>query len=391
MRANVSTAKRCTIVLALLLAVSVVGTLRAQTPPAAELVLTVDGVERLSTSAGGALFAFRSVFAPRQTLDVLMQSDDGGTSWREVGLPPLRVGEFERRAVSVQPRNHVMLYSTGREGLYRSDDGGATWQLIRPTTRRIDQIVVSPADDRLLYLTELLNAGENPAGILRSRDGGTSWEAILSGACAHLRLTPHPTNAARVVAAISCSSERPIGLYVSEDQGDTWTTWRPWPTQNVHARQEQAVTGALVVDAAPGQPARTYVAFTSYSLEQGLPLYRTDDLGQSWDERLVGPREEIPPASPTWRGGPSWSSISALAVDPADPERLYVGLSGSSQPLRTSTDGGATWSEIALPGSFRSVTALTLGADGQTLYVATSSGVGNSGTAGIYRVRIPER
>jgi len=62
--------------------------------------------------------------------------------------------------------------------------------------------------------------------------------------------------------------------------------------------------------------------------------------------------------------------------------------------LLTSADGGATWSEIALPCagppcSRKSITALALGIDGQNLYVATASGGGSDGSEGIYRLRLP--
>ena len=119
-----------------------------------------------------------------------------------------------------------------------------------------------------------------------------------------------------------------------------------------------------------------------------MPLFVTRDGGRGWEERRLRPREEVV-FSPKQQGGKFWSYVAALAIDPQTPERIYVGLYGAQQPLRTSADAGASWSAIPLPAELRNVTALALGTDRQNLYVATASVLSSYGVEGVCRLRLP--
>lgn len=375
------------VVAALVLILGVASTLRAQEAPVAERILSEADVIRFFTPASGALFALRSASVASAMSESLLRSDDGGGNWRTVDLPPGPLGEYTRRAVTVDPLDHTIVYASGAEGLYKSDDDAASWRVMLPTTGRVGQVAVSGVDTRLVYATVAPNGGATaPSRILRSRDGAASWEEILDARCLSVRLFPHPTDAARVVAALNCGPDLPATLYASQDQGATWSPWRPWPESD--STRGPGLSGSLLAGGGGARPERLYAAYTVHSLEEGLPLYRTDDAGGTWQQEIAGPREEIPPSSPKWQGGKFWSFIASLEYDPVDPDRVYVGLYGSRQPLRTSADGGATWTALALPSDLRNVAAVALGTDRQNLYVATAFGTYANGAEGVYRLRL---
>jgi hypothetical protein len=389
-KANRSTVMRGTVVVAvLLLAASMAGPLQAQGGPAAERILDETHVVQFYTPASGALFALRSMTYASPTSETVLRSDDGGDTWRDVTLPPGPMGKDERRVVEVDPLNHLVIYASGQEGLYKTDDDAASWRVVLPHQLRMGQVAVSRADSSLIYVTEQeSDFGAAPSRILRSRDGGETWDPILDAACARIRLFPDASHPARIVAALNCAPDRPAAIYLSEDQGVTWATWQTWP--GADETRGPALAGPLLAGGWGGVPDQFYLAFSAFSLEDGLPLYVTLDAGKTWEQQRLKPREEVAPPSPKWQGGKFWSYIAALAGDPQAPQRLYVGLYGSQQPLRMTTNDGKDWYPLPLPSNLQSVTAVALGTDRQNLYVVATSLYSSIGNEGVYRIRISQ-
>ena len=370
---------------ALLLVLGVAGTLRAQEGPAAERILSETDVVRFFTPASGALFALKAAYIASPTSETLLRSDDGGTTWRTVELPPGSTEEYERRSVEVDPLDHTVLYVSGADGLYKSDDDAASWRLILQSPGRLGSVVVSGADNRLVY-TQIPGNSEagRPRRVLRSRDGGASWDELSVPPCGGASIYPHPTDPASVVVAMTGCSEMPAAFYVSHDEGLTWSHWLAWPEADTTGGR--SLSGPSLRGGTGVRPERVYAAFSSHSLAEGLPLFRTDDAGGTWQRQIVGPREEVAPSSPKWQGGKFWSYVADLDYDPNDPDRVYVGLYGSREPLRTSGDGGETWTALPLPGGLRNIGAVALGVDRQNLYVATRSSTYANDAEGVYRV-----
>ena len=123
------------------------------------------------------------------------------------------------------------------DGVYRSDDGGRTWRNVGlAPTRHISGLAIHPTNPDVVYVAALGRAwGTNPErGVYRSRDGGQSWDLVLhkserAGAAA---LSMDIKNPRVLYAAIwqgrryphaAHSGGEDSGLYRSLDGGDTWT------------------------------------------------------------------------------------------------------------------------------------------------------------------------
>ncbi len=182
--------------------------------------------------------------------NVYLVSEDAGVSWNETGsdLPGLDLHAF---AVSPNHEGRLYAYALGR-GLYISNDGGRSWELLSVDIPLGTTSLAELPDDTLL-----LAAADS--GILRSEDSGKTWslsrEGIDIGVIFTLRADP---TGQRVYAG----TDR--GVFVSTDGGRSWTGT---------ALDDIWATG-IGVD--PADPLKLYV------INSLGYLYRSDDGGETW-------------------------------------------------------------------------------------------------------------
>jgi Abnormal spindle-like microcephaly-assoc'd, ASPM-SPD-2-Hydin len=185
----------------------------------------------------------------------LFKSMDGGASWIALGsgFPAGNAGnatQFINQSINVvivDPANNQIVYLASNFGLFRSTDGGLNWtQGTAPnggaSTLALDP--TSPAAARILY------AGVNGVGVVQSTDGGQNWTTILNAAtpavASQLTLGGY-TGFSKVVVALApptapanpggirvlyasmvgtpaaFGAPDTVGLFLSTDQGSTWT------------------------------------------------------------------------------------------------------------------------------------------------------------------------
>ena len=105
------------------------------------------------------------------TLAGLYKTTDAAASWKRIGesLPDQMI-----IAMALDHTRKGVIYITGRDGVHRSVDGGATWASINNgfATTNIRTIAQSPSDPKLFY------AGTNGSGLYRSKDAGETWESM---------------------------------------------------------------------------------------------------------------------------------------------------------------------------------------------------------------------
>jgi photosystem II stability/assembly factor-like uncharacterized protein len=242
--------------------------------------------------------ADRTLFAG--TWGGLFKSTDGGESWQRITRvyfgPPGSI-----TAVAVAPdytdSGHV-LAGGGWGGLFLSQDGGLNWTANYSVT----------AQAAVAYSPDFGSAGIAFAGgsngLYKTADGGTNWTEVLTRPLAALAVSPRFGADGRLFAGGD-------GLYVSTDGGMSWiSTTVGADSSHVKAL---AVSPAFADD-------RTLFAGTTSG------LYRSGDGGASW-EAMAG-----------YPGLP----VRSLALSPGWPDHPVL-LAGTDLGVYRTTDGGATW------------------------------------------------
>jgi photosystem II stability/assembly factor-like uncharacterized protein len=275
------------------------------------------------------------------------KTTDGGTYWENVSDGYFRTASVGALAVADSDPS-VIYAGTGEatiridvvygDGVYKSTDGGQTWAHVGlANTRHIGKIRVHPRDPDLVYVAALGHAfgpsGER--GVYRSRDGGRSWQQVLfrSEKAGAIDIALDPSNPRVLYAATwevvrhfwTLTSGGPDSrLYRSTDGGDTWTDITD------HPGLPRGIKGKIGVTVSPARGDRVWAI-----VEAGdAGLYRSDDGGRTW-ERVSDNRDLI---------HRPWYYCHVFA-DPVDPDTVYV----TNLKMWKSTDGGRTFTEVTTP------------------------------------------
>ncbi len=223
--------------------------------------------------------------------------------------------------------------STG-DGIYKSTDGGKTWRhLGLRTAQQIGAILVDPRDPNLVYVAALGHpyGANEERGIFRSSDGGETWQKILykdenTGAIA---LAFDPKNSKVIYGVLWSARQGPwengawqgpgSGLFKTTDGGNTWRQLtKGLPTF------EQGL-GRIGIAVAPSDSNTIYATVDSTQLGG---IYRSDDAGENW-QRVGTDRR-------AWARG---SDFAEIDVDPRNKEIVYTAAIAAYR----STNGGKTW------------------------------------------------
>jgi photosystem II stability/assembly factor-like uncharacterized protein len=266
----------------------------------------------------------------------------------------------------------------GGAGVYRSADGGASWQLVGLTNSgAIGRLVVDPTDPQHIFAAaagDLFNPG-GERGVYESTDGGSTWNLVLNGdnnTTGAVDLTIDPLNPNRVFAAMWDHLREPdlrryggvgSGLYRSTDGGSTWTRLTnglPGPG---------ATIGRIGVALAASNPQRVYaIVNQANGLFQGF--YRSDDGGNSWSN--LPPDSKLADAQATfgWWFGRLW-------VDPLDQAHVFA----AGVALCESQNSGASFTEHLSPHADHHAMAWDLKVPGR-VYLGTDGGTYRSDVNG---------
>ena len=203
-----------------------------------------------------------------------------------------------------------------------------------PPTRHISRVVIHPTNPDVVYVAALGHAwGPNPErGIYRSTDGGASWDLVLhkSDRAGAADLTMDMPQSARAVrgdlAGHAATRTPPRAAARIRASGAASTAATPGPSSPAIRACPRSCSGRIGVTASPAQPGRVWALVEA---EDGA-MFRSDDYGETWERLSRGRRPAPPPvvlharlrrsAEPEHRVG-------------AEPELLAVGR--RRQDLRT--------------------------------------------------------
>ena len=262
--------------------------------------------------------------------DGMYKSADAGKTWKHTGLENSK--QIGRVIVDPKNPNIVLVAVLGNaygpspdRGVYRSRDGGATWQKVLFKNDDVGAIDLNfdPTNSQTVYAT-LWNVRRPPwfiyapangpgGGIFKSTDGGSTWKEIDEGIPVEGRgrigVSVCPANRNRIYAAVDAKDG---GIFRSDDAGATWTRlsndkrlWdRGWYFEKITADPKNADT--------------VYVMNTS--------TYRSTDGGKTWT---------------AIKGAPGGDDYHQLWINPDDPKRMIL---GSDQGSIVTVDGALTWS-----------------------------------------------
>ena len=276
----------------------------------------------------------------------VFKTDDGGDHWYNITDKYFNTAAIG--AIAMAPSNSNILYvGTGEstirsnvshgDGVYRTLDGGKTWEhLGLEDTRHIGQIVIHPEDPDTVLIAALGHAwGENEErGVYKTTDGGKTWTKTLykSPRAGAVDLSLDPTRPHIVYATIwqaqrypwaASSGGEDSGLWKSTDGGDTW--------EDITDRLPfDGILGKIGVAISPANPERIWALVEA---EDGA-MCRSDDGGETW--KKVSDNPELRRRA--------WYYMHVIA-DPSDADTVWV----MNLQCWKSTDGGATYEAIPTP------------------------------------------
>jgi photosystem II stability/assembly factor-like uncharacterized protein len=254
------------------------------------------------------------------------RSDDGGRSWRNVGL---RASEHIGR-IAIDPKDSNIIYVAaqgplwgpgGDRGLYKTTDGGKTWKQILKISEHtgVTDVVIDPQNPETLYAASyqrrrhmftLINGGPESA-IYKSTDAGATWNRLRAGLptidLGRIGLAISPVDSNVIYATVE-STDRRGGIFRSSDRGGSWERRNEFDTTAMYY-------GKIFAD--PKDVDRIYITnvFMMVSDDGGRTVRRLGERSKHVDNHVI------------------W-------IDPANTDHYLVGCDGG---VYESHDRGAFW------------------------------------------------
>ncbi len=274
------------------------------------------------------------------------KTTDGGQNWKPIfdKQTAQAIGDIE-----LDPKNPEIVYvGTGDlniggyvfigNGLYRSNDGGQTWQNIGLENQRIiSKIIVHPTNSNIIYAATmgLPFQRNNERGLYKTTNGGQTWQQILfvSSQAGIIDLEMSPDNPNELFATswdrIRTSKE---STYYGEN-AKIWkttnggTNWQPLTNGLPTGKQ-----GRIGLSQCTSQPNILYAVQVDTSSNLSA-IYRSNDRGATWNPTAANPGDGGDPL-----GGFGWY-FGHIEVNPNNPNDVFI----LGVDLWRTDDGGQSW------------------------------------------------
>ena len=266
---------------------------------------------------------------------------NGGHTWEPIFDSQ---GSYSIGCVTLDPANpNVVWVGTGEnnsqrsvgfgDGVYKSLDGGQNWENVGlETSEHIGMIAVDPRDSNVVYVAAqgpLWNSG-GERGLYKTTDGGATWERVLhvsdDTGINEVHLDPRDPD---VIYAPAYQRRRHVwtlvnggpesAIYKSTDAGATW--------RKLSEGLPKVDMGKIGMDISPADPDVLYAVIEAQRDAGGF--FRSTDRGESWEKM-----------SDYVSGSPQY--YNEIFADPADVDRVY----SMDTFLHITLDGGKTFKRV---------------------------------------------
>ncbi|RNC84481.1 MAG: hypothetical protein ED557_05740 [Balneola sp.] len=257
----------------------------------------------------------------------IWKSESGGIAWEpifdEYAAASIGAIDIHQKSPDIiwvgtgegNPRNSA---SAGA-GVYRSLDGGRSWELMGlEGTRNIHRVIIHPDDPNTVYVGAQGNAWADTEdrGVYKTTDGGKTWEKILyvNNRTGIADLVMDPINPNKMFAAMWEYRRWPwffesggegSGLYMTVDGGETWTELTS------EDGLPEGELGKMGIAIAPGKTNVVYAIIES----KKNGIYRSDDGGFTWELRQTVEKDGDVGNRPFY--------YAEIYVDPFNENRVY--------------------------------------------------------------------
>lgn len=285
----------------------------------------------------------------------IFKTNNGGASWTPIFD---EMGRASIGSMAIAPSNANRIYvGTGEangsatsgaffgDGIYRSDNGGTTWQHMGlEGTDHIGRVIVDPNDSDRVFVaaTGTLYGYNDERGIYRSTNAGSDWEQVLfvTDSTAAIDVAMNHIDTDILFAATWERTRKPwqrdyggvtSGIHRSLDGGDTWTELGA--TNGLPAPNAQ--TGRIGLAVSESNPGTVYARYTTNEITNVFNgLYKSTDNGENWTLVTLGALSGID-ASFGWFFG-------NIRVNPEDSEEVFV----LGQSISRTRNSGSSWQSI---------------------------------------------
>jgi photosystem II stability/assembly factor-like uncharacterized protein len=260
------------------------------------------------------------------TLNSMYKTINGGETWENI-LQPEFPTKGNISSITIDPAFSSIIYAGstsieggGKSGVFKSLDGGKTWSFSDTGLENMDveAIVIDPIQSTILYAATIQVCGcgegvsEYGGGVFKSLDGGSSWKRILNGRFQSLAIDP------KVPSTLFVGAN--YGLFISKNGGEKWNKLRIDEVPlSVHSIYINPISPSNMIIGTSGG------------------IFKSNNFGTTWSESNLGLHG---------------SKVLALAEDPKEPGVIIASV--EDRGLYESADNGEGWNPLSkrtvLPG-----------------------------------------
>ena len=254
-------------------------------------------------------------------------------------------------SIALHPKNPDILYVATNDAVYKSRDGGGTWERFPSfSARRVTTLAIDPLLPATIY------AGTMGDAVYKSPDGGQHWLPHNVGLKEHVsfinQFVFHPAASEQIYAATT------VGAFYTKDAGREWV-------ERMNGMKEVHIVTSIAIN--PKEPAVLYGGTTG-------GVYRSDDAAATWKKINNGliPETELMAAMSL--------GVNAIEIDRTKPDVVYA---GTTKGLFRTMDKGEHWERIGQSVTDPFVSSVVLHpTDSSRLYLGGPAGVWKSSDAG---------